>query len=128
MRIVSFAWTAQALLDDLKTITRRNWKDCRLVPGELVQAWDKLPHRGGKQIALIQIVSVRREQLKEITEEEVIKEGGLWENREAFIEAWLKAYPGSSEDDLIWRIEFALVSKRPIPDPEQLELGLGYKM
>jgi len=128
MRIVSFAWTTEALLEGWKTVTRRNWKYCRLVVGELVQAWDKLPHRGGKQIALIQIVSVRREPLKDITEEEVIKEGGLWENREEFIKAWLEAYPGSSEDDLIWRIEFELLSKRPVPDPEQLELGLGYKM
>jgi len=35
LRIISFAWTTRALLEGRKTVTRRNWKECRLKPGEL---------------------------------------------------------------------------------------------
>ena len=58
MRIISFAWTTPALLAGAKTVTRRDWKGrhgMAFHEGDFVQAWDRSPRVGGKQVATIQL-------------------------------------------------------------------------
>jgi hypothetical protein len=67
--IISFSWTPQALLDRKKTVTRRDWPDFhakKFRVGAVVTAYDKQPCWGGRPVARIQIVSVRRESLNEL--------------------------------------------------------------
>ena len=112
MRIISFAWTTRALLEGRKTVTRRNWKECRLKPGELAQAYDRSPRFKGKRVAIIRISDIRRDYLKSIGDPgELEKEGGLWETPEDYIRDWQEAYPGSHKWSLVWRIGFEVVPK-----------------
>lgn len=56
--IISFHWTAPALLAGAKTVTRRMWtpSHARLFhQGDLVAAYDRSPRYGGKRIASIRI-------------------------------------------------------------------------
>ncbi|MBW2053822.1 MAG: ASCH domain-containing protein [Deltaproteobacteria bacterium] len=49
MKIVSFAWTTEALLAGRKTVTRRCWNERyagRFKSGDLVQAYDRNPSGG----------------------------------------------------------------------------------
>jgi uncharacterized protein YqfB (UPF0267 family) len=67
--IISFPWTTQALLDGKKTVTRRDWPELhakKFRVGAIVTAYDKQPCWGGRPMARIQIVSVRRESLNEL--------------------------------------------------------------
>lgn len=82
MHIISFAWTTKALLDGTKTVTRRCWSDNyakRFRKGDIVQAYDKSPRVGGKRVALIRLLKTPyRQDVSELTEEDVLKEGALW--------------------------------------------------
>lgn len=112
MRIISFAWTTEALLSGKKSVTRRTWRECRLQPGELVQAWDKSPRAKGKRVGTIRIKGVTREPLAAIASygpEELEREGGLWRTAEDFIQAF--AAVGTTSRDPVWRIEFELVER-----------------
>jgi hypothetical protein len=60
MRILSFGWTADKLLAGKKTVTRRKWKKAWVQPGDLVQAWDKGPHRGGRRLGTLKILKVTK--------------------------------------------------------------------
>lgn len=117
MRILSFAWTTQAFLEGRKTVTRRKWTQCCMHPGELVQAYDRNPRAGGKCIGIIKILSVSREPLANIRQPgEMEKEGYSDPERhievepDEFIKQWKKNYPGYNEQDLLWRLEFEVVS------------------
>jgi len=109
MRIISFAWTTEALLKGLKTVTRRFWVKCHVKHGELAQAFNKSARFGGKKVAIIKVLSVRQEPLEDITEDELIKEGNLWKDTEDYIEQFLKGYPKANRKSLIFRIEFELI-------------------
>lgn len=108
MKIISFAWTTQALLEGKKTVTRRDWKD-RFVflmeEGERLQAWDKLPRvKGAKKIGEIRLTRKPYKQwLHCVTDEDEIKEGALWGSGKAYQEAM-------GRDRELWVIEFELVS------------------
>jgi len=78
MRNMSFMLTEPQFLDGSKTVTRRlGW--AFLKPGDRVRAVRKamgLPKGGHVEpLGIIEIVSVRRERLNEITYEEVQREG-----------------------------------------------------
>lgn len=109
MRIIAIGWTITAFLDGRKTVTRRTWKKQWVKEGDLVQAYSRSPRVGGKPIGTIQIISVRQEPLNSITDDDVKKEGGFWNNTEDFIGFFLKNYPEMKETDLVWRIEFEKV-------------------
>lgn len=109
MRIISFAWTTEALIQGKKTVTRRMWKKRLVRKDDMVQAYDKAPYHKGKCIAIIEIMSARHEPLYRVTDEEERKEGGLWGSGEQFIQSFLKAYPGMKRSDNVWRIEFVIV-------------------
>ena len=60
MRIISFAWTTPALVTSNKTVTRREWDDNyarRFNKSDFIQAYDKNPRIGGKQVAIIQLTT-----------------------------------------------------------------------
>lgn len=67
---VIFAHTAAPLLAGTKTVTRRNWPSdyaALFTPGSVHTAYDKSPRHGGKPIAFVKTVSVRREALALLT-------------------------------------------------------------
>ncbi len=107
MKIISFAWTTQALLPGKKTVTRRDWNDkyAKLFhKGDLVHAYDKNPRAGGKEIAIIRLTADPYKQwLHDVTDEDEIKEGGLWGSGKAYQEAMAK-------DREVWVIEFRLLN------------------
>ena len=90
MLIMSFAWTIEPLLAGLKTNSRRFWSDSyaqKFHKGILVQAYDKSPRCGGKRIAIIRLTAeLYRQKLSKMTDEDEIKEGGLWGSAKAYIE------------------------------------------
>lgn len=83
--IISFAWTTEAFLLGLKTVTRRDYDDAyaaRFRPGTIHDAWDRSPRAHGKKVGRLLIVSVRREPVQRMRDdrsyaiEEWRKEGG----------------------------------------------------
>lgn len=78
MKSISFALTTRQFLDGSKTVTRRlNWR--KLKAGDRLRGVEKamgIP-KGQKQVflAVIEIVSVRREPLDSITADDVVREG-----------------------------------------------------
>jgi len=78
MRILSFGWTSNRLLSGRKTVTRRMWKKPWVKEGDLVQAWSKGPHRGGRKLGLLRITKVSTEYwtpTSRLTEHEAMLEG-----------------------------------------------------
>lgn len=62
-------------------MTRRDWDDdyaARFRPGEIIQAYDRSPRHHGKPIALIRIVSVRKESNREAPISDWEAEGFAW--------------------------------------------------
>jgi len=60
MKIISFAWTAEALLAGRKTVTRRDWTDryaTRFKAGDVIAAYDNSPRHGGRQIATLRLTA-----------------------------------------------------------------------
>lgn len=106
---ISFAWTTPALLALKKSVTRRCWSDfyaARFKPGDVCKAWSASPHRGGKHIADIEIVDLRRESLERFKDEiyaqsELAAEGGLWGSAKEFVSLFPCKNP--------WRIEFKVL-------------------
>lgn len=93
--IVSFAWTTKALLAGRKRCTRRMWNDeyfDRWVyawrAGRRVHdAYDRQPRFNGHKIGEIRLTcEPYREKLADMPDSDLIEEGGLWENKEQFIE------------------------------------------
>lgn len=78
MKIIAFAWTTPPLLSGRKTRTRRKWDDNyakRFKPGDICQAFDKSPRFKGKRVALIKILSIKKEDIKDMPDEDYEKEG-----------------------------------------------------
>ena len=107
MRIISFAYTTQALLSGKKTVTRRFWQDgyaFNFRKGQLVQAYDKNPRIGGKRVAIIRLTDwPYKEKLSQMTDEEEVAEGHLWGDAQGFIRAM-----GDPSLE-VWVIRFELV-------------------
>jgi hypothetical protein len=106
---MSFALTKDQILDQTKTVTRRNgW--LFLKPYTQVQPVEKCMglKKGEKQKLLgqpIDIISVSREPLNAISQEEVIKEGFPDQTPEWFIYMYCKANR-CTPDTEVTRIEF----------------------
>lgn len=92
--ILSFAWTLEPLLSGRKTRTCRDWSERHMRvwqnawdEGLVHQAWDKSPRAGGKCRGFIKLVKRPRwERLCDMTEADLVAEGGLWATREELIE------------------------------------------
>lgn len=113
MRHMSFALTTKAFLEGRKTVTRRmGWKNLR--PGDKLMAVEKgMGLRKGEtitELGIIRIVSIRRERLKAITQEDVQREGFLPEvSRFDFIRMFC-AHMGVKPGALVTRIEFEKIA------------------
>lgn len=111
---ISFAWTTDPFLADAKFVTRRYWKDIhakKFDEGIKVDAYDKLPYRGGKKIGEIRIEKKPYQQRTMwMTEMDYYLEGLLWmehnnktingQKPRDFFEKW------KEKNDLVWVVEF----------------------
>lgn len=109
--IISFAWTAEALLAGHKTMTRRLWAPAHVEmwrraydQGRTVhKAYDKLPHSGGQQIGEITLTCRPcLQRLGDMPEGDLEREGGLWPDLEGFAEQF-----GGNLDLQVCVVEFA---------------------
>lgn len=85
VRLMSVAHTEQAVIEQLKDVTRRLgwWTDKNgrrlLLPGDRLQLCRKvMGRRDGEplvRLAVVEVVDVRRERLNEITEDDIDREG-----------------------------------------------------
>lgn len=112
MRNMSFALTTAQLVTGRKTVTRRmGWGD--LKPGERVRAVAKAMGlaRGEHVHPLgeIEILSIRRERLDDVTAEECRREGFPEMSPPAFVAMLARAY-ACPPDALVTRIEFRLLA------------------
>ena len=122
LKIISFAWTTDALLAGKKTVTRRDWDDKyahRFKAGEVAAAYDKSPRFGGKKVAEVKLTREPFKQwLHEVTDADEALEGGLWGSGRAYREAM-------GEDRQVWVVEFELLRAHVIREQkEQLEFSL----
>lgn len=116
--LISFAWTIEPFLANRKNVTRRYWKDShakKFKKGMIIDAFDKLPYRGGKKIGEIKLTKDPYQQrTSEMKTHDFIQEGLYWmfENNktihgkdvETFFSDWIK------KDDLVWVIEFEKIN------------------
>lgn len=79
MKIISFGWTAAALVARAKTVTRRTWKAhwaANFKKGDYCKAYNKDPRYGGSHIALIKLTEdVRLEPLIKMPDSDYEAEG-----------------------------------------------------
>ena len=111
---ISFAWTTTPFLADVKDVTRRYWKDIhakKFNEGMIVNAYDKLPYRGGNKIGEIKITKKPYQQRTgDMDETDYRREGLFWmamhgetihgEKPRKFFDDW------KEKDDLVWVVEF----------------------
>ncbi|OBX17737.1 MULTISPECIES: ASCH domain-containing protein [Bizionia] len=109
MKRMSFALTKAQILNQTKTVTRRNgWKNLKV--GDLIQPIEKGMglKKGEKQVLLgcpIKIIAIGQERLYQITQSEVNKEGFPCRTKEFFIEMFCKANKCDRRQS-VTRIEF----------------------
>jgi len=106
-RLMSFALTRDQILDRSKTVTRRlGW--AYLKPGDRLTACNKVMGRKGaplERLAELQVTSIRREPLSEITPADVIREGFPSLGPADFVAMFCRAMHCAPEQ-LVTRIEF----------------------
>lgn len=113
MRRMSFMLTKEQILNQTKTVTRRNgWN--HLMPGDLIQPVEKCMglKKGEKQVKLgtpIRVKAISVQRLYQITKAECVLEGFPHMFPEDFIEMYCKAN-NCKRDKQISRIEFEYVS------------------
>lgn len=110
-RLMSFAMTTQQLVDGTKTVTRRHgWKNLKV--GARLRAVHKaMGLRRGESphvLAVIEVVSVRREPLNAITDDDVAREGFPAMNAADFVAMFLGKV-GGVEHAEVTVIEFRVV-------------------
>ena len=120
MKIISFAWTTPAFLAGRKTRTRRDWSDDyakRFHVGDVCQAWDHVPRvKGAKRVGTLRITGLKKEDLREMPDEDFEKEGfayleetgfKIWDMdaREAFGE-WKLNADIQDEPTMMWVVDF----------------------
>lgn len=109
MRRMSFALTKEQILNQTKTVTRRNgWKN--LKPGDLIQPVEKCMglQKGEKQVLLgcpVKILNVSFEPIWQIDDEDLEKEGFPDMHDFEFIEMYCDANRCKG-DTIVTRIEF----------------------
>lgn len=114
MRNISFALTTPQFLDGSKTVTRRlGWSF--LNPGDRLMACEKCMGLGfgGKIVRLgeIEVVTVRRELLFDITKDDCAREGFPEFEPQDFVKMFCD-HMGCNPDKEVTRIEFRRVSPK----------------
>jgi hypothetical protein len=108
-RNMSFALTKEQFLNRTKTVTRRfGW--WTLKPGDVVNAVEKaMGLKKGekiKHLGQIRIVSVRKERLNKITQEDVVREGFPGMSPDHFVEFFRQTHHNCDGSWEVNRIEF----------------------
>ena len=114
---ISFAWTLEPLLEGVKNVTRRTWKPnyaAKFHEGDIVTAYDKMPHHGGKRVALLKLTcDPYLESTANIPIEDWVNEGfafmeeqGLLVNKEIPATFWLR---WAAEPKDLWVIRFRII-------------------
>lgn len=102
----------EKILEGAKTVTRRPCQPdvaCRYIAG---RSYAVQPGRGKKAVARIAVTSVSRERLCDMHLEDVILEG--FGSHDEFANKWATLYGKSNWLDLVWRIEFVLVTEEVV--------------
>lgn len=112
MKAMSFMLTTDQVLKRTKDVTRRNgW--LKLKSGDRVKAVRKAMglKKGERQevLSIIEIVTVTREPLNAITQEDVIREGFPEMTPAAFVDMFCDSHRGVVPSTVITRIEFRYV-------------------
>lgn len=112
-RLMSVALTEQAVLDRRKTVTRRTgWRF--LQPGDRLTLCRKVQGRKPGEplvrLAKVEVVSVRREPLHAITDDDVRREG-IGTDREDFLRFYIE-HMGGSRSQCVTRIEWRYLDER----------------
>lgn len=107
-RLMSVAFTEQAVRDRIKTVTRRKgWTF--LKPGDRLTLCRKVMGRKGAplvRVAEVEVVAVSREPLSAITAEEVAREGFPGMTPEEFIRRFFTDAQGIPADLDVTRVEW----------------------
>lgn len=111
MRNISFMLTTEQVRNRTKTVTRRlGWN--KLSPGDLLQGCVKCqglkPGEAIERLCVVRVVSVRRERLDEITDDDVAREGFPEMNAGQFV-AMFCDHMKTSPSTEVTRIEFEYV-------------------
>lgn len=130
-RLMSVAYTEQAVVERRKTVTRRKgwWLDSRgrrlLVPGDRLTLCRKVMGRkkGEPLVRLVdvEVVDVRREVLDELliradVREELAREGFVGIGPSEFIDRYFTEAQGIQPDELVTRIEWRYLDGEPAAD------------
>lgn len=126
-RLMSVAFTEAAVRDRRKTVTRRKgWTF--LVPGDRITLCRKVMgrKRGEPLIRIVdvEVVSVCREPLERITEEDVAREGFPGMTRDEFMRRFFVDAQGIQPSDQVTRIEWTYLGQ-PAQPVEQLALDVS---
>lgn len=119
-RLMSVAFTEDAVRSHTKTVTRRKgWTF--LAPGDRITLCRKVMGRKKGEplvrIADVTVLSVRREPLERITEQDLVREGFPGMNREEFMRRYFVEAQGIQPGDLVTRIEWVYLRDHDVPTP-----------
>lgn len=120
MKNISFQLTKSHVAEQTKTVTRRlGWE--KLKPGTLLQPVEKgMGLKKGEKVVKIggpiRVLSVRREPLSAITNEDVAREGFPGMPKADFCSFFLDTHPGKDTNPIVTRIEFDYVYLFPVSD------------
>lgn len=93
--ILSFAWTTEAVVSGVKSVTRRVWSDryfrqwvAAYRRGDVFHdAFTRSPRYGGKGFGFVNLVKEPyRERLRDMPVEDLAAEGGYWKDKDEFID------------------------------------------
>lgn len=117
-RLMSVSMTEQAVRDRTKTVTRRKgWQFAK--PGDRITLCRKVmgrqPGEPLVRFAEVEVVSVRREHLADITPAEVALEGFPGMTPEDFVRVYFVIAQGMTVDDEVTRIEWRYVDEAVSP-------------
>lgn len=119
MRIISFAWTTEALVVGRKVCTRRDWQQAyarSFKAGEMVAAYERSPRIRGKEVGTIRLTAAP-EFTAALPDEDFEREGFGWmQERHQLVDGveprvmW-QLWQHHSEPQ--WVVRFELVSLTP---------------
>lgn len=108
-RLMSVAFTEQAVRERRKTVTRRKGWEFAKVGDRITLCRKVMGRKPGEplvRICDVEIVSVRRESLRQITDEDVAREGFPGMSRVDFINRFFVEAQGIYPGDRVTRIEW----------------------
>ena len=122
MKIISFAWTSDAFINNRKSVTRRKWKTRyaeMFKKGDICKAYDKSPRFGGKLIGYLKILKdPYRECISDMPDSDFEEEGfaymqehhqKIWGETPKFAFANWK-----NSDDYYWVVRFKKIDREKI--------------